>query len=795
MPVQIEIKDRRYLNPLNNGLAYSLNTGDFATLLQGHAMERLKFTATVELSWRSDMLDYDILGGDTIECDTVNFLLDGVSVGDEVHYITSDGLIDQTLTVAYVEANKVVFDTAPLVSGGGLASATPDHLRGTEQQTGLIFKHGLIENLESFNTLSKLDQNDMSWYFNDLDGVLSTAQNKGEIQSYVTGDVKARFVGFISDNQLFSPINSVQQFEIEQEFVILPYYREGELNNLKNSLSPEDIYRGNKSLKQVFQFDFRTTYADINTTKSEQIQDILGTVGYFNENYNGFNNQYSIGGLTYANNDNAQSVDSLLKTTSTNVQYSVNSADGTFVIGDAVMVYFSLLPDSSVYRDSKNEFSTDWHYRVLRLIIDDPAAASGSFTNAQASFVSANQIDINFDFLADTPSVITEDSSNYLLVTACSDQTVPAEQSDRVGLTVDVNTVAIDTDVDGLVDNLYITFNDHATGALLDDPLQGYTNFEGYIENGIVAPFGFRVSRILEPLIDAVNIRLVAYNSSSGDVFNLQRIVYDVPTLQRDANQSQAINIDTTRGFNLISGSQFNWKKLLTGTFSGMGGTQEYYGAIGLKIDWQDWIANNDANSAFYDINEPNDGLNQNSSRYSLKEGYELQLWLEVDMDAEDVITTYRARSTSLGIRDFGEGTEFTCAQTTEKLDGTNIEGNIIQNGEDTILKATFTAVTPPVDIADYYGIIYIHKKNVQGYDDYQLSSIELPPDNNLIKPLDGENLLNFTQVGNDLILKAKVDNLSLENGSDYDWKAEVRLKDSELVLGAYSGGYSDGYN
>ena len=30
--------------------------------------------------------------------------------------------------------------------------------------------------------------------------------------------------------------------------------------------------------------------------------------------------------------------------------------------------------------------------------------------------------------------------------------------------------------------------------------------------------------------------------------------------------------------------------------------------------------------------------------------------------------------------------------------------------------------------------------------------------------------------------------------GVDYDWKAEVRLKDSEVILRAYSSGYSSGY-
>jgi hypothetical protein len=794
MPVKIEIKDRKYFNPIANGLGYSLNTSDYATLLQGHAMERLKFSSTVELSWRSEILDYDILGGDTIVCDSVNFLLDGMSVGDQVIYLTSDGLTSHTLTIAFVDANKIVFDTSPLTPAVGLAPSTADHLRGLEQQTGLIYKNGLIENLESFNTTSKLDQSDMSWYFDNVSGAFTDAQNKGEIQSYVTGDVSGRFVGFISDNEPFSPQNSVQQFEITQEFVIFPYYREGELNNLKNLLAPEDIYRGDKSLKQVFQFDFRTTYADINTTKNKQIEDILGSVGYFNENYNGFNNQYSVGSLAYTNNDLAQPADSLLKTTSTNVSYSVNSADGTFQVGDAVMVYFSLLPDGSLYKESKENFADVWHYRLIRLIIDDPIQNSGSFSNAQAVFISANQIDISFDFLADNSVRITDDSDNYLFVTSVADQTVPTEQSDKVGLIVDTNQVQIDTDIDGLIPKFYVNFFDHATGAVLDNLLLGYTDFKGYIENGITACFGFTVARATEPIIDSVRLKLVAYNDSSGDVFDLQSVTFDVPTDQKDSNNSQAIDIDTTRGFNLADGSQFNFEILKNGTFFNVVGWQDYYGALGLKIDWQDWIANANANNAFYDISEPNNGLNQKSSRYSLKEGYVIQMRLEVDMASDGNITTYKAISPEFDIKDFGEGSEFTCLQETTKIDGTDIEGNIIQNGEDTILKATMTAVTLPVDIADYYGIIYIHKKNIQGYGDNQLSSLLLPPSNNLIEPLDGDVLLNFTQVGNDLILKARVDNNQLEDGVDYDWKAEVRLKDSEILLRAYSSGYSDGY-
>ena len=120
---------------------------------------------------------------------------------------------------------------------------------------------------------------------------------------------------------------------------------------------------------------------------------------------------------------------------------------------------------------------------------------------------------------------------------------------------------------------------------------------------------------------------------------------------------------------------------------------------------------------------------------------------------------------------------------------------NVILSDGDVVFQPRKVDRSGLLEIFEKNALIYIHKENVQGYGDYQLSSINLPPANNIIEPLNGKSLLNFTQDGNDLILKARVDNLQLEKGVNYDWKAEVRPKDSVLELTAYSEGYSDGYN
>ena len=98
----------------------------------------------------------------------------------------------------------------------------------------------------------------------------------------------------------------------------------------------------------------------------------------------------------------------------------------------------------------------------------------------------------------------------------------------------------------------------------------------------------------------------------------------------------QQLIIDQDRGYFLADDSQFNWVRLRVGDNNA--GVQSYFGAIGQKIPWEDWIRNLNADTAFVDLSQPNNGLNFKSSNYSMLNGYTIRAKGILNVSATDAL-------------------------------------------------------------------------------------------------------------------------------------------------------------
>ena len=70
----------------------------------------------------------------------------------------------------------------------------------------------------------------------------------------------------------------------------------------------------------MFDLDFRQVLSNPNTSIQEQFTDSLGSVGWFDENYNGLGDDYNIVSIAYEDTTSTDAVDSLhaaLRTTVT----------------------------------------------------------------------------------------------------------------------------------------------------------------------------------------------------------------------------------------------------------------------------------------------------------------------------------------------------------------------------------------------------------------------------------------------------------------------------------------------
>jgi len=317
MPSEIRIVDQKFYAKLNNGDTFTLNPSDFSRHLKGGVLEEIKAVFNVQVEWYSRLLSYDMLYNNSaltlrIVKTGFDFIKDGFSVGDNVKFSINSPYADIEGTVTSVKVGEIVLDSVVVVSGSlangwtiGNSPNSADPLTGLTDLTALKYKFGLIENDESTNYLSKLSNIDQIYLTEGIDHVSlvpSIGQSFGNNKSWVTGSLNVAFVGYTPDSDYNRPQNTTQEFQIEHIFKINPFYRDGELDALEGTdTPPDDIFEGNRSLKYVFETEFRTVLNNPNTSKITEYDTQEGSVGYFDESYNGYPSDYTIEDLAYFN--------------------------------------------------------------------------------------------------------------------------------------------------------------------------------------------------------------------------------------------------------------------------------------------------------------------------------------------------------------------------------------------------------------------------------------------------------------------------------------------------------------
>jgi len=303
------------------------------------------------------------------------------------------------------------------------------------------------------------------------------------------------------------------------------------------------------------------------------------------------------------------------------------------------------------------------------------------------------------------------------------------------------------------------------------------------------------LDRTKEALIETFNINIVAWKDGTDEFFPIQRNQFNVTSAIIDADGNQQINIEELQGFKLANLDQFNQKILTKGAFDGT--FINYNFQLGLKIDWQEWIRLAGVDPIFYDASKSNNGLNKDSSNYSLKEGYTLMSIIDVNIQNPETTTQYIHKSIVVS-NDFGEkGLEDWEMFPMDTFDSsaTNVNGAVLF-GEETLIKAEFKpnfAISPLIE--NYYGIIRIEKtlSNTQK-EIYELSSIRSAPADNLLIPLDGETILKMSLNGSNIVLECRTDYPLIEENIQYNLYAKLGVL-TAAVVGEFSDDFSDDWN
>ena len=792
--MQFRLINSEFFNQFNNGELLDQNLIDSTFNLVGNITDKIRTRQTVAVSWTStsDIVNTFDVAGNTLSSVGGSFIADGFAVGDIISLYDNPG-------VAFVFTDRLIISLTPtqIIFDGAVVPTVsyPDaKLYGKTPLESLRFRFGLIENLEPTNFTSKIDGTAENSFtasgvgFDTGGGVRSllpvTLNSATGVNSWKE-DFDSATVAFISTGTQAE--NYEQVFEINHYFSILPFYLDGELSNIQNLIQPA-LFTSINSLKYVYEGQFNATLSNPNGTKSVLIDGNRGSVGWYDESLNGATNFYRVENLVYTNQDTLSVVSEINSQQKTKVEFNVASLQSKFTLNTKIAVGIAILPESFNYQQNANTIDENFILDRSFTTVDLAFIDSSIITNYTAVFNSSAEISVAFDvdyLAAIEPTLVNK---NYVIFASTCDETAFSGKTDRVTLKVDSQLYFFNPDV---VDLMWINGMSHFPHNVDDTNIAGaFDNYAGWIEDGFEIKVPFELNNDLRARLQNLKVHFSAWNPSTDDRFDLQSYNFTlssgVSILQPPLNPYVSYNIALTRGFQLVNGSQFNKAefKHLGSALRGPINVDQYELKLGIKANFEEWISQPDANTVFYDVNEPLNGLNKKSSNYSLKEGYEMLVIIEADvrLPSEGIIlsqsTNYQFLSQPHAYYDYDLDNNLTPDWSVEIVtldDNLADTSGIINTSINTTIRATFTPLSGITDLIAPYGIIRINQSGGNINTIFELSSIRESILNNPLIPLVGESYTKLTDNGTTVVLECLIDGSLLNATTNYDISATMR--------------------
>jgi len=453
-------------------------------------------------------------------------------------------------------------------------------------------------------------------------------------------------------------------------------------------------------------------------------------------------------------------------------------------------VYVSYLPNQDEYENTTlTDFNENFLYdnSLNNEGLSPTVGGNNIISNFEIGNLSGNTMTLTFDveysslqkaFLSQRNN---QEDIYFIIGVQLGDVTLSSGNSDRVTLLADVNTYDESADIPDLIVNPSFNLFPYKDEVGVDT---GFTSLIQWNEDGITMEGSFDLNLNKDAVLNTLEFRLVAENSTSGSFFELDSFVFNVanPVV---VNGVQQFNLVATRGYNLESGSQFNDVSLTNGGLSA--GLQTYNLRFSQKISWQDWIANNLVDSVFYDNSKINDNFNYKSSNYSDLNGYNIKLSMFSNLSGtSDLgvggITDYHILTAPITVYDYDldgnvipewSGT----IETFNPLNLTDLDGAIL-TGQDTLFRITWVNVNGAItDLTDITAIHRIEETDQNGYDIDEVGTLYSFPSNNRVIPKGGFTNLDMYLDSGNVITECLINGSRLNTGIGYNLSGKIEVE------------------
>ena len=768
----IQIVSNKFFSQWANGSTFGSNLTDFATHLKGSVGEKLKVETIVKVGISSVATENDpfyLQNGFTIKRNTGSWIADGFQLGQSLTRIS--GYKNGTVTNECTGTILTITDTEITlnITAGTFTTGTAfdDIYIAPNQFTGINFKFGLVGNNNAVDYNSPYSGDVQAYY---LSGISSSFQpmleggGTSSSKSWNSGTAQVKYDS--SSDPTGVAVAWLHEYVVTHEFIINPLFIEDYITNLEQGTQPE-IFKAQGSLKYVTEYDFRLTLTNPNTKLIAESNQSLGAVAWLNENYNGFVNNYLVGGIDYLDFTNGNQLTGIQKNRKTKVIGSIISVNNSFTNTSKMGVYHSLCTTEAVYQSLQNSFQDTFLFdSVIDTMVSGTISGTGSgiIKAYKFDYVGTNGINFEFDIDYTTPQKDRILADSKFILGFQVGNANNTDTSDKIILQLDYNDYVINNDVEGL-----LTYENERFFLHPNDLTNGNTDYKGWKQDGSILAFDINLNKLLNANISALRCKIAAYNPTTKKIFDLQSYNYPLSGIvQVNANPSyQALTLDTKRNFKLKQGDNFNNVKLNFNT--PVSNNQKVNVEWAFKFDWQSWVKLPNADTIFYDNSKDSKGMGLDSSRYSMLNGYEIRAVIETDVNQlTSDFTTYRNLSPTLNLQDYNKDGNLTpkwsiVLETFDESGTNNLSGAILKTAN-TLFRTTWTPSSGSTsDFNDYWAVHRIDNFKTTGYGSIEEISSEKLSLNNILIPLSGETKLKVTINPTNVITECLIDFTKLQ--------------------------------
>lgn len=564
-----------------------------------------------------------------------------------------------------------------------------------------------------------------------------------------------------------------KRYELQVDFMLSSFFEQ--ITDLEEGTPPNVVFDASSltdAIKLTFLPEWNNPNIKIenNMTETER----FGNTGWFNENYNGLINNFTVESLQYFDTG-GQPTTGLSYGTEVKVKAVIAGINNLAVESDFKHGFIWLPIEEEQYKDKLTPFhkntkiSSHFNTTAFNANTSYPFTYEG-YSNDNAKM---NTRAISYTILGDklvfeaifspTPEFLSYfqdklEDRKYAIWVSVADKNLATNFSDRVSLLLDVNNMDLFVPISGELEKVTTSFLEHPE-THLD---AGVEYYEGFLEDDILARSFFNLD--FGKKLNQVILGYEVENMATGSSFELERFTANLSSFPITPAGVHQIDYNSERGYLLKPNFNKNWVKVVRNEDGDTDTSAGYQILFAQKIRWEYWLQKNNVPSEFYDSTLEFNGSNTDWLHF-LRESndHNINFFILFDVVEAGEVKRYKNKYEII-FNDYDENENITTEhkyynnETNELLDAgiepeTGRPMGILLSNKNTRVEITYTKVTGDFDIQNVYAVTTLEINKGAGVMTHrQLSSIVGSESDNILIPLADATKLKVEQIATNVI-------------------------------------------